>query len=391
YKSNVLIYPNGEVLWVPPAIYQSSCTIDVTYFPFDQQTCIMKFGSWTFNGDQVSLALYNNKNFVDLSDYWKSGTWDIIEVPAYLNIYEGNQPTETDITFYIIIRRKTLFYTVNLILPTVLISFLCVLVFYLPAEAGEKVTLGISILLSLVVFLLLVSKILPPTSLVLPLIAKYLLFTFIMNTVSILVTVIIINWNFRGPRTHRMPPWIRAVFLYYLPIILLMKRPKKTRLRWMMEMPGMSAPPHPGYGSPAELPKHLPPAAASAAAAAAAAAAKGKMEAMELSDLHHPNCKINRKASAERRESESSDSLLLSPEASKATEAVEFIAEHLRNEDQYIQIREDWKYVAMVIDRLQLYIFFIVTTAGTVGILMDAPHIFEYVDQDRIIEIYRGK
>ncbi|KAK7864234.1 hypothetical protein R5R35_002066 [Gryllus longicercus] len=397
YKSNVLIYPNGEVLWVPPAIYQSSCTIDVTYFPFDQQTCIMKFGSWTFNGDQVSLALYNNKNFVDLSDYWKSGTWDIIEVPAYLNVYDDTPPTETDITFYIIIRRKTLFYTVNLILPTVLISFLCVLVFYLPAEAGEKVTLGISILLSLVVFLLLVSKILPPTSLVLPLIAKYLLFTFIMNTVSILVTVIIINWNFRGPRTHRMPPWIRAVFLHYLPIMLLMRRPKKTRLRWMMEMPGMSAPPHPSYGSPAELPKHL----------AASAATRSKMEVMELSDLHHPNCKINRKSSAElggggvvgsgggggggRRESESSDSLLLTPEATKATEAVEFIAEHLRNEDQYIQIREDWKYVAMVIDRLQLYIFFLVTTAGTIGILMDAPHIFEYVDQDRIIEIYRGK
>lgn len=140
YKSNVLIYPNGEVLWVPPAIYQSSCTIDVRFFPFDQQMCVMKFGSWTFNGDQVSLALYNNKNFVDLSDYWKSGTWDIIEVPAYLNVYKHTgQPTETDITFNIIIRRKTLFYTVNLILPTVLISFLCVLVFYLPAEAGEKV------------------------------------------------------------------------------------------------------------------------------------------------------------------------------------------------------------------------------------------------------------
>ncbi|XP_065211807.1 acetylcholine receptor subunit beta-like 1 [Planococcus citri] len=382
YKSNVLIRSNGEVLWVPPAIYQSSCTIDVTYFPFDQQTCIMKFGSWTFNGDQVSLALYNDKHYVDLSDYWKSGTWDIIEVPAYLNRYPGI-PSETDITFYIIIRRKTLFYTVNLILPTVLISFLCVLVFYLPAEAGEKVTLGISILLSLVVFLLLVSKILPPTSLVLPLIAKYLLFTFIMNTVSILVTVIIINWNFRGPRTHRMPPWIRTIFLYYLPIALFMKRPKKTRLRWMMEMPGMSGPPHPTYASPAELPKHIIPAVPSTT--------KNKMDVMELSDLHHPNCKINRKASTERRESESSDSLLLSPEASKATEAVEFIAEHLRNEDQYIQIREDWKYVAMVIDRLQLYLFFIVTTAGTIGILMDAPHIFEYVDQDKIIEVYRGK
>lgn len=55
-----------------------------------------------------------------------------------------------------------------------------------------------------------------------------------------------------------MPMWIRTVFLHYLPALLLMKRPRKTRLRWMMEMPGMSVPPHPNpYGSPTELPKHI--------------------------------------------------------------------------------------------------------------------------------------
>lgn len=99
----------------------------------------MKFGSWTFNGDQVRLALSMNKSHVDLADYWKSGTWDIVDVPAFLNVYNNSkqgEPTETDITFHITIRRKTLFYTVNLILPTVLISFLCILVFYLPSEAG---------------------------------------------------------------------------------------------------------------------------------------------------------------------------------------------------------------------------------------------------------------
>ncbi|GAB6031192.1 Acetylcholine receptor subunit beta-like 1 [Chamberlinius hualienensis] len=394
YKPNVLIYPKGEVVWIPPAIYQSSCKIDVTYFPFDQQTCLMKFGSWTFNGDQVSLALYDNKRFVDLSDYWKSGTWDIVEVPCYRNVQDG-VPKETDISCCITMRRKTLFYTVNLILPTVIISFLCVLVFYLPAEAGEKVTLGISILLSLVVFLLLVSKILPPTSLVLPLIAKYLLFTFIMNTVSILFTVVIINWNFRGPRTHRMPNWVRLIFLKYLPVVLFMKRPKKTRLRWMLEVPGSNA-------------GGLSPSLSGTAGAAASGGGvgvhgapspemrycnmKSKMDIVELSDLHHPNCKIARQASGERdvprHDSESSDTVYMTPEAYKATEAVEFIAEHLRNEEEYIQIREDWKYVAMVIDRLQLFIFFSVTTAGTIGILMDAPHIFDIVDQDRIIKTY---
>ena len=69
---------------------------------------------------------------------------------------------------------------------------------------------------------------------------------------------------------------------------------------------------------------------------------KNKIEIVELSDLHHPNCKIARQASAERdvprHDSESSDTVYMTPEAYKATEAVEFIAEHLRNEEEYIQV-----------------------------------------------------
>lgn len=46
----------GRVEWRPPAIYKSSCEIDVEYFPFDEQTCVMKFGSWTYDGFQVSRS-----------------------------------------------------------------------------------------------------------------------------------------------------------------------------------------------------------------------------------------------------------------------------------------------------------------------------------------------
>ena len=45
-----------------------------------------------------------------------------------------------DIIFTLKLRRKTLFYTVNLIIPCVGISFLSVLVFYLPSDSGEKVS-----------------------------------------------------------------------------------------------------------------------------------------------------------------------------------------------------------------------------------------------------------
>ena len=114
-----------------------------------------------------------------------------------------------DITFTMMLRRKTLFYTINLIIPSVAISFLTVLVFYLPSDCGEKVKwagflylfsqmhlchakvmLSISILISLTVFFLLLVEIIPSTSLVMPLIGMYLLFTMVMVCCSIAVTVV---------------------------------------------------------------------------------------------------------------------------------------------------------------------------------------------------------
>lgn len=54
--TKAVLHYTGKVYWTPPAIFKSSCEIDVRYFPFDQQTCFMKFGSWTYDGDQVSVC-----------------------------------------------------------------------------------------------------------------------------------------------------------------------------------------------------------------------------------------------------------------------------------------------------------------------------------------------
>lgn len=43
YEANVLVSEGGYVSWLPPAIYRSTCAVEVTYFPFDWQNCSLVF------------------------------------------------------------------------------------------------------------------------------------------------------------------------------------------------------------------------------------------------------------------------------------------------------------------------------------------------------------
>jgi nicotinic acetylcholine receptor, invertebrate len=56
-----------------------------------------------------------------------------------------------------------------------------------------------------------------------------------------------------------------------------------------------------------------------------------------------------------------------------------FLAHHfprqIRKEDDESGVAKDWKYAAMVVDRLCLIIFTFFTIAATIAVLMSAPHI----------------
>lgn len=48
--SDAIVYHTGLVVWKPPSIYKSFCSIDIEYYPYDLQRCEMKFGGWSYNG-----------------------------------------------------------------------------------------------------------------------------------------------------------------------------------------------------------------------------------------------------------------------------------------------------------------------------------------------------
>ncbi|KAG9355308.1 hypothetical protein JZ751_000146, partial [Albula glossodonta] len=398
FYSNAVVSHDGSVFWLPPAIYKSACKIEVKHFPFDQQNCTLRFRSWTYDRTEIDLVL--KADVASMDDFTPSGEWDIIALPGRRNENPADS-TYVDITYDFIIRRKPLFYTINLIIPCILITSLAILVFYLPSDCGEKMTLCISVLLALTVFLLLISKIVPPTSLDVPLVGKYLMFTMVLVTFSIVTSVCVLNVHHRSPTTHTMPPWVKLVFLDKLPALLFMQQPRHSSQRQRLRrkrraderrgcggrgVRGLGL----GFSTPAPAPAPTENSESctcyvnqasvnqlgveSVGGGGSTEGLNGLREGrdgvvptpLQCSSLGRPS-----------KQQQPSPPILTHtllgqacPGFEEAVEGVRFIANHMKGEDEDQSVSEDWKYVAMVIDRLFLWIFVFVCVFGTVGMFL---------------------
>uniref|UniRef100_A0A667WW11 Cholinergic receptor, nicotinic, beta 5a n=1 Tax=Myripristis murdjan TaxID=586833 RepID=A0A667WW11_9TELE len=344
FYCNAVVSNTGDIFWLPPAIYKSACAIEVKNFPFDQQNCTLKFRSWTYDHTEVDLIL--TSDFASRDDFTPSGEWDIVSLPARKN-EDPNDITYLDITYDFVIKRKPLFYTINLIIPCVLITSLAILVFYLPSDCGEKMTLCISVLLALTVFLLLISKIVPPTSLAVPLIGKYLMFTMVLVTFSIVTSVCVLNVHHRSPSTHHMPDWVKRLFLIRLPAFLLMRRPGSSKLRRKYANRNAT-------GINANSSRN-----ADSFYMNEDSARKFGWKVGDIPDGGGGIPDFRRRVAVQ-----------WDADLEEAVDGVRYIAEHMKTEDDDEGIIEDWKYVAMVIDRLFLWIFILVCVVGTLGLFM---------------------
>ncbi|PIO73706.1 Cation transporter family protein [Teladorsagia circumcincta] len=347
--SDALVYHNGLIVWKPPSIYKSFCPINIEYFPYDSQSCSLKFGGWSYNGflldvrqlpsadspiinreDESGKEYQYLEKGMDLSGFYQSLEWDLMSLTSqrHEQLYPGccGQDFYIDVTFDIALRRKTLFYTVNLVIPCMLIAILTTFVFYIP-PIEHKMTFSISILVSLTVFYLVLIELIPPTSLVIPLIGRYLLFTMFLVAMSILLSVLSLNYYRRDGSAHPMPHWMQAVFIETLPKYIGIKKAEEDEIS--------------DRGS---------------------STSALQMRLSQLAHLRgmHPDL------------------------IRRMIDNVSFIADHFRAMKKEDKISSDWSYVANVIDRLVLIIFTFVNIAGTVLIIQNSPMLFDHTEPMKI-------
>ncbi|XP_066915847.1 neuronal acetylcholine receptor subunit alpha-3-like isoform X2 [Clytia hemisphaerica] len=171
YKTKALVSHTGEVLWSAPVMWRVSCEFDITWFPLDRQECTMKFGSWSYMNNQMRLSLWydvsQSVNEIGHSHFMvKSGEWDIndVEINQEEVPYPCCQQPFSTIQYTITLNRMVLYYFLYIIMPLVsqILVFFCI--FHIPYGVGDRMSFGVTILLGITVYLLVISEKLPEKS-----------------------------------------------------------------------------------------------------------------------------------------------------------------------------------------------------------------------------------
>ncbi|KFO23997.1 Neuronal acetylcholine receptor subunit alpha-10 [Fukomys damarensis] len=260
----------------------------------------------------LTLYLWIRQEWTDAYLRWDPdayGGLNAIRIPSSLPY--------ADVTFTLLLRRRAAAYVCNLLLPCVLISLLAPLAFHLPADSGEKVSLGVTVLLALTVFQLLLAESMPPAESV-PLIGKYYMATMTMVTFSTALTILIMNLHYCGPSARPVPAWARALLLGHLA--------KGLCVRERGEPCGQPRPPEPA-------PSPQPPAG------------------LPAGPCHEPRCLCYQEA---------------------LLHHVATIASTFRSHWEAQHRQEDWKRLALVMDRFFLGIFFSMALVMSLLVLVQA-------------------
>ncbi|CAL4073210.1 unnamed protein product, partial [Meganyctiphanes norvegica] len=263
--------------------------------------------------------------------------------------------------------KGTMYYYGGITILLSLVVFMTVVAEKLPKVSVAIPLLEITILLSLTVFMTMVADKLPQVSDAIPLLATYFNCIMFMVASSVVLTVVVLNYHHRKPKTHSMPNWVRTVFLQWLPWILRMSRPGKKITRKgiilknkmrELEMNERSSrsllanvldidddirqiqamTPHSSDGSFRTL-------------------VGRSFEEGALPMSQHSYCFSN------------------SRELQNILQELRFITGKVRNGDVEHETMLDWKFAAMVIDRCCLITFTLYTAISTVVVLLQAPHV----------------
>ena len=195
-------------------LWKTICKVRSTYFPFDQQQCTITIRSGSHDSQSIKFIQrrpIQGQSFI-------RGEWELIH--SYTEITEERisdfgQIDYSLVRFTLVLKRNYLYYLIKIILPFTLVSLVTLFTFLLPPQSGEKLTLNVTILLSLVIYLQLISEYIPKSDDETPILTLFSNANFFLVFLSCIMTVYVLYLYHRPSTSHiaPVPSWIKKILL----------------------------------------------------------------------------------------------------------------------------------------------------------------------------------
>eukprot|EP00794_Sanderia_malayensis_P009918 gene9918-10935_t len=362
-NTRVILESSGKSKWLAPVILKSKCAINVKFFPFDEQRCIMKFGSWTY--DKARLNLLPEDPEADLTKYLPNAEWLMVGIPAKRNEvkYICCPELYPDVTYTVIVKRRSLFYLCNLIFPMTMIGMLTMLSFLLPAESGERISLAITLLLAMTVFMLVVADIIPATSETIPLVSVFFSAAMVEMVLMIIVLCYIMRLYHKEPGDPPMALWMRRYVLEWLSYKLGVRKKESNGQQGTEEYVQML--PFQRKGSMSE--------------------GSGSTKDEDSRDLQvwvrnttqhkngNPACQVKTEVTRCKHTFSVSEQRSKNSELDPITRKLELIVDKIKCDDEDDVVKSEWRIVAMTIDQFLLYSFMIMLLVTIAACFSSSP------------------
>uniref|UniRef100_A0A1I8ACG7 Neur_chan_LBD domain-containing protein n=1 Tax=Steinernema glaseri TaxID=37863 RepID=A0A1I8ACG7_9BILA len=226
----------AEVKFMYPALYRTTCRLDIRYFPYDQQNCTLIISSWTSSKSDIDYeAEFDN---VNLDNFIPNEEWVIVsfKIRRIEEKFVCCPEPWVLLEASLVVRRKPLYYIVNLVIPTSVITLVAVTGFFTPAstssERREKLSLGIDSLLAMSILMMMVSEQMPTTSDYVPLFGLFYLTIIVIIFVGTIFTAFILNIHLQKIHSRAMSPLVSYIFFHKMAGWLAIRPPTTLQELW---------------------------------------------------------------------------------------------------------------------------------------------------------------
>ncbi|KAK7505244.1 hypothetical protein BaRGS_00003406 [Batillaria attramentaria] len=164
---------------------------DLTHYPYDEQVCSILFYSFLEEFEWAAIESSRAFSQAIANTLELSSEWEMVNTSVHLIIYGEDDELSPKISLHL--RRKTTFYTVCLVLPMVLTSYMNTLVFLVPLQSGEKVSFLVTIFVSTSVFVSYFITVMPRGLDSVPSTMKLFIGVIVESLIVLLATIVIMR------------------------------------------------------------------------------------------------------------------------------------------------------------------------------------------------------